>query len=132
MSVASYFESIGDTLETNLVHAGEERIRHNLTVSDQTRRVIGELADKVHWATATAARAMIDSDPRAALDVVEARLGRGADPLQPDDLDPGQNIVPGERRLEAIVEHGQCREPEHEGTDSEACPDGAAENELGE
>jgi phosphate:Na+ symporter len=73
MSVASYFESIGDTLETNLVHAGEERIRHNLTVSDQTRRVIGELADKVHWATATAARAMIDSDPRAALDVVEAK-----------------------------------------------------------
>jgi hypothetical protein len=49
---------------------------------------------------------------------------------EPDNLDPGQNIVPGERRLEAIVEHGESSQPEREGTDSEACPDGAAENEA--
>jgi phosphate:Na+ symporter len=73
MSIASYIESIGDTLETNLVHAGRERIRHRLIVSDETRAVIGELADKVHWAVRVATRAMEQDDPRIALEVIEAK-----------------------------------------------------------
>ena len=73
MSIAAYFESIGDTLETNLVHAGRERIRHRLVVSDETRAVIGELADKVHWAVQVAALATEQDDPRVALEVIEAK-----------------------------------------------------------
>ncbi|MBT8137876.1 MAG: Na/Pi cotransporter family protein [Gammaproteobacteria bacterium] len=73
MSIAGNLESIGDTLETNLVHAGHERIRHNVTVSPETRKVIGELAEKVHWAVATSAKAVIDDDRHAAFDVIEAK-----------------------------------------------------------
>ena len=73
MSVAGYFESIGDTLETNLVGAGQERIRHNLRVSAKTQAVIGELADKVHWAVEVAARALREDSPRIALEVIEAK-----------------------------------------------------------
>jgi len=73
ISIANNFESIGDTLETNLVHAGRERIRNDVAVSEQTRELINSLADKVHWAVQTAARAISDNDQQAALDVVEAK-----------------------------------------------------------
>jgi phosphate:Na+ symporter len=73
MSIAGYYESIGDTLETNLVHAGRERIRHGVSVSAQTRNLIGELTAKVYWAVDTAAQAVADTDQRAAMKVIEAK-----------------------------------------------------------
>ncbi len=73
MSIAGYYEGIGDTFETNLVHEGRERIKHAVTVSRQTQELIGGLADKVHHAVAGATRAVTDSDPRSALEVIEAK-----------------------------------------------------------
>jgi phosphate:Na+ symporter len=73
MSIAGYYESIGDTLETNLVHAGRERIHHGVRVSTQTRELIGGLTDKVYWAVSTAAHAVAETDERIAMSVIEAK-----------------------------------------------------------
>jgi len=73
MSIAGNFESIGDTLETNLVHAGQERIRNAVSVSQETRALIGELAEQVHWAVDAAARAVTENDLRSAMEVLEAK-----------------------------------------------------------
>jgi phosphate:Na+ symporter len=73
MSIAGYYESIGDTLETNLVHAGRERILHGVTVSPQTQALIGGLTEKVYWVVSTAAQAVADTDQRIAMQVIEAK-----------------------------------------------------------
>ncbi|MGI9262554.1 MAG: Na/Pi cotransporter family protein [Woeseiaceae bacterium] len=73
MSITGYFESIGDTLETNLVHAGQQRIRNAVSISDQTRELIGDLAEQVRWAVDSAARAVTEYDQRAAVEVLEAK-----------------------------------------------------------
>ena len=73
MSVAGYFESIGDTIETNLVHAGRARLSHDVTVSEETRELIGDLNERVQWAVDTAAKAVTKTDVRRALKVIEEK-----------------------------------------------------------
>lgn len=73
MSIAGYLESIGDTLARNFVHAGRERLRHHVHVSDGTNAVIERLADKVRWAVGGAAHAVAEDDPKIALEVIRAK-----------------------------------------------------------
>ncbi|MEN8133724.1 MAG: Na/Pi cotransporter family protein [Pseudomonadota bacterium] len=74
IAVASYFEDVGDTIETNLVHEGMERIRNHVEVSEQTRKVIGELADKVYWAVEQATQAVVHCDLGCAKKAVNAKM----------------------------------------------------------
>lgn len=74
LAIAGNFESIGDAVETNLVHAGKGRIENHVAVSEQTSELISELAEKVHWAVEAAVTAVTENDQRAAMDVIEAKV----------------------------------------------------------
>lgn len=63
LNMATLFESIGDVVETDLVHVGEKRIEKNVTVSQQTQDVLLSLADKVGQALDTTVAA-VDRDDR--------------------------------------------------------------------
>ena len=45
LAIASYYESIGDTLKLNLVHIGQKRLRGEVVISDETRRLFENLVD---------------------------------------------------------------------------------------
>ena len=73
MAAAGYFESIGDIVEMNLTHAARVRLSSNLTVSPATRRIIGDLWDKVFWSVGQAAQAVASSSPEAAEAVIRSK-----------------------------------------------------------
>jgi phosphate:Na+ symporter len=73
MAAAGYFESIGDVVEMNLTHAARIRLQSELTVSPATRRVIGNLWDKVFWSVGQAARAVASSSDEAAQAVIRSK-----------------------------------------------------------
>jgi len=73
MAAAGYFESMGDIVEMNLTHAARVRLSADLAVSPMTRKVIGELWDKVFWACGQAARAVASSSEEAAMAVIESK-----------------------------------------------------------
>lgn len=47
MDIARYLENMGDTLETDLVHRGRERLRHDVQISPETRRIFDVLVQLV-------------------------------------------------------------------------------------
>ena len=73
MAIAGCFENIGDMMKMHLVHAGHERLRGGLRVSDQTRHVFEPLIDKVFWSVEMATRAVASSDRDAAAAVRDAK-----------------------------------------------------------
>lgn len=73
LAAANHFESIGDMVETDLVEAGMERIRHGVEISEGTGEVLGELHRKVSWSVDAVIRALIDGDAAAAAAVVAAK-----------------------------------------------------------
>jgi phosphate:Na+ symporter len=73
MAAAGYFESMGDIVEMNLTHAARVRLSSNLTVSPATRRVIGDLWDKVFWSVGQAAQAVASSSKEAAEAVIRSK-----------------------------------------------------------
>jgi phosphate:Na+ symporter len=73
MAAAGYFESMGDIVEMNLTHAARVRLSSNLTVSPATRRIIGDLWDKVFWSVGQAAQAVASSSKEAAEAVIRSK-----------------------------------------------------------
>jgi phosphate:Na+ symporter len=73
MAAAGYFESMGDIVEMNLTHAARVRLASDLSVSPQTREVIGRLWDKVMWSTSQATRAVASASMEAASAVIESK-----------------------------------------------------------
>ncbi len=73
LSIATMFESIGDIAETDLIHAGEERLRKNVKVSPETQELLIVMSKKVLWAIGKARKAVRDDDPAVALEVVQAK-----------------------------------------------------------
>ena len=73
MAISGYYENIGDTLETNLVHTGMERIRNHVVMSEPTQKILGELADKVYWSVEQATQAVTRSDIDIAQQVIAAK-----------------------------------------------------------
>jgi len=73
MAAAGYFESMGDIVEMNLTHAARVRLSANLTVSPATRRIIGDLWDKVFWSVGQAAQAVASSSSEAAEAVIRSK-----------------------------------------------------------
>jgi phosphate:Na+ symporter len=73
MAAAGYFESMGDIVEMNLTHAARVRLSSNLTVSPATRRIIGDLWDKVFWSVGQAAQAVASSSTDAAEAVIRSK-----------------------------------------------------------
>ncbi len=83
LSIATLFESIGDVVETGLVHVGKQRIKRDVLVSMDTQKIINELADKVVWALETATEAVDRGDESLAREVIDAKdeLNRIADQI---------------------------------------------------
>jgi phosphate:Na+ symporter len=70
MGVANYLENIGDTIETNLVDIGRDRLRRDVTISRPTRDVIERLHAKIVWSIEQALLALADDDPDRAERVI--------------------------------------------------------------
>jgi len=73
IAAANYLESTGDMIETNLVAAGRERIRHQVQFSAATQQVLRSLHQRVTWTVQHAVDALVDSDVEKAHHVMEAK-----------------------------------------------------------
>ena len=73
MAAANYLESMGDTLETNFVEVGRERLQHNAEVSAETQAVLAELHQEVYLNVEMAIKALTDFDTTMAKKVIEAK-----------------------------------------------------------
>jgi len=58
VSTANYLENIGDTIETNLVEAGLQRLKFGLEISEGTREVLGRVHARVLWSVGQAVESM--------------------------------------------------------------------------
>lgn len=73
LNAATLYESIGDIVETDLVHVGDERLRRNVQVSTETLEMMTSLLDKIVWTIEAGVNAVDLSDRRLAREVVEAK-----------------------------------------------------------
>jgi phosphate:Na+ symporter len=73
VSAANYLENIGDTIETNLVEAGFQRLNTNLEISEGTREVLGRLHTRVLWSVDLAVKAMAEWDGDLAEEITRAK-----------------------------------------------------------
>ncbi len=62
VAAANYFENIGDLIETSLCDVGLQRIREDVQISDETRRLLETLHQKVTWAVEESLRAIANRD----------------------------------------------------------------------
>jgi phosphate:Na+ symporter len=62
MDAVNNLEHIGDTIETNLVALGRQRLQRGVAISEETAEVIGRLAESVLSAVGCAVRAVVDRD----------------------------------------------------------------------
>jgi phosphate:Na+ symporter len=73
LNIATLFESIGDVVETDLVHSGSKRLEKNVRVSPETEKIVLKMADKVIWALETATAAVDRGDKDLADKVIDAK-----------------------------------------------------------
>jgi len=73
MAALSELENIGDTIETNLVDLGRNRIDAEISISAPTRKVLGDFHALITIATAKAIDAVANSDVAAAREVIEMK-----------------------------------------------------------
>jgi phosphate:Na+ symporter len=70
MSAVNDLENIGDVIETDLVHLGNQRIRQGVSISNASREVLTRLHEVVASTADLAALAVVDQDVDSAKDVV--------------------------------------------------------------
>ena len=70
MAAVNDLENVGDIIETDLVHLGNERLERNISISMATREVLTRLHDVVSKATIKAINATQENDQHAAQDVI--------------------------------------------------------------
>jgi phosphate:Na+ symporter len=70
MEAINDLENIGDTIETDLVYLGNERITKGVSISPKTREVLKQLHDVVSAAAYGAIAAATENDQRKAQDVI--------------------------------------------------------------
>ena len=73
LNIATMFESIGDVVETDLIKAGEERLKRGITISEDTQELLILMSKKVLWAIGKARKAVRHDDSELALEVVRAK-----------------------------------------------------------
>ena len=70
MAAANDLENIGDIIETDLVHLGNERLEQDITISQGTRDVLTKLHKVISEATSMAILAIRDNDLETAQQVI--------------------------------------------------------------
>ena len=73
MAAANDLENIGDIIETNLVHLGNQRIKQGVSISNATRVVLTRLHDVAASTAALATTAVVEQDPRSAGEVIQMK-----------------------------------------------------------
>ncbi len=73
LNIASLYESIGDVVETDLVHTGKKRLEKRVRVSPETSQIFRRLADKIIWAFETATEAVDQGNKELAGKVIDAK-----------------------------------------------------------
>ena len=73
LSAANYFESIGDMVETSLVHSGRQRCDANLRISQATEEMLVEFHHEVCEGVDRAIRSLVENDPAIAAEVTGAK-----------------------------------------------------------
>lgn len=73
ITLASYVESIGDTIETHLAPIGEDRINYQVKVSEEARGILAPLHKRVSELTTLAVRAIQGEDDECCRDVIDAK-----------------------------------------------------------
>jgi phosphate:Na+ symporter len=73
LGAATLYENIGDTVKTDLVHTGRERLLRNVRLSPGTEAMFASLTEKVAWALETATDAVDRRDPSLARQVIDAK-----------------------------------------------------------
>jgi phosphate:Na+ symporter len=78
MAAANDLENIGDIIETDMVHLGNEGIEARVSISKETREVLRKLHDIVSISTELAIDAVMEDDQRAAQEVIALKddIGR--------------------------------------------------------
>ncbi len=74
LAIAKYYELMGDTLKNNLVHLGKTRISKDLQISEETRRLIQELADRIFQQLEQATQAVTRWDREIAVLVDASKM----------------------------------------------------------
>lgn len=67
--IATYFENMGDMIESSLVTVGRRRLRLGLVISSETQQVLEKLHREVSWAVERVVRSLGDNDPSVAKEV---------------------------------------------------------------
>lgn len=73
LNIATAYESIGDIVETDLVHSGRKRIEKQVQVSPDTQKIVSELADRVILTLEAATEAVDRGDRDLASEVIAAK-----------------------------------------------------------
>lgn len=73
LAIAGHYESIGDTLKTDLVHLGIERLRHDIKVSDETQELIRGLSKQIFEVVEDSVQAVTRWDREIAASVIETK-----------------------------------------------------------
>ena len=70
MAATNDLENIGDIIETDLVHLGDERIEEQVSISEETRAVLRKLHDIVSTTAELAIDAIVENDQQAAQEII--------------------------------------------------------------
>jgi phosphate:Na+ symporter len=70
MSAVNDLENIGDIIETDLVHLGNQRLSEGVSISSSTREVLTSLFETVSRTVVLATRAVVEGDPETAHEVI--------------------------------------------------------------
>ncbi len=73
LTIASYYESIGDNLKLHLIHVGRKRLHEEMVVSEETRKLFEELVDELFHLLEQATQAVTRMDKKAARKVLKAK-----------------------------------------------------------
>jgi phosphate:Na+ symporter len=73
MAAANYLENIGDTIETNMVDIGLQRLGHQANISRETRQVLKTLHERVLWSVERCLVSLVDNDKAIAEEVIAAK-----------------------------------------------------------
>ncbi|MEZ5540984.1 MAG: Na/Pi cotransporter family protein [Pseudomonadota bacterium] len=78
MAAVNDLENIGDVIETDLVHLGNQRISEGVSISPSTRQVLTEVHHAVAAAAELAIRSVVENDPAKAREVIAMKEPIGA------------------------------------------------------
>jgi phosphate:Na+ symporter len=73
LTIASYYESIGDNLKLHLIHVGRKRLHEELSFSEETRKLFNDLVSELIHLLEESTQAVTRMNKKPARNVVKAK-----------------------------------------------------------